>query len=739
MEARILPEHAQQNAPAEVARQKHPNLQEAQETIYQFLVELVNRSTPETVLLEFKQLFIFGESSFSLEVNKALYEILFQKDEREFRNTLKRSCYILINNWSASRNYKYIQQLIAILGEVKDKPHTLSSSLRRLRSWLTEFIYSEDYQELKLFSLPFIGNERGNWSHRYAFYLLVPQYLDSQNPIEQRDLASHLAKRLKEKFKFQLAMYTVHCNSPTVEENKITNPTCLGNGVLRLLQQLISKKLLFNYTNYARIFLDQTQDLNYKQFKQSLLKYLLYSGREASGKESHSNSVDQIKAPLAQKLANLYENHHQEANNVDLLLRTCRHTIEFMTTEDGKEPSSLFILLASQGNPLTIVVTLLKIILLCNYVRTHLDVCMAKLIHYYENYSETECKWFINFLDIFNVVLAIYTENVQYNFVQIEAGASENQKVASPGNYRIFSQLKGANLRGTNLSGADMRSTDLSAADLREANLSSANLSQANLSLAKFSNANLSSALLNGADLTATDFNGANLNGASLINGNLNRAEIQKANLNCANLTDATLRHSNLQEADLSHANLSRAILNACNLKSANLRYANLQQVDLSHADLSGANLSGANLSGANLSGANMVDVRLNQANLSRADMKRGNICGADLNGALMRRVKLIDASAVNANLSNADLSHADLSCVNLRGSDLSGALLRHVNLKDADLSYANLSGANLFNTNLNGANVRGTQFRKTMGFSEAKQRDLEKRGAIFESSYFVL
>ncbi len=739
MEAHILPDRDRKNSTAEVARRKHPNLQQAQETIYQFLIELVNRSTPETVLLEFKQLFISGESSLSLEVNQALYEILFQKDDGEFRNTLKRSCYILINNWSASRNYKYIQQLIETLGEAKDQSHTLSSSLRRLRSWLADFIDSEDYQELKLFALPFIGNERGNWSHRYAFYLLVPQYLDSQNPIEQRDLASHLAKRLKEKFKFQLAMYTVHCNSPTVKDEQITNPTRLGKGVLRLLQQLISKSFLFNYTNVARLFLEQTQDLNYQQFKQSFLKYLVYSGSDGVDGRSDRNGSDQIKKPLAQKLANLYENHHQEQNNVDLLLRTCRRTIEFMTTEDGKEPSSLFILLASQGNPLTIVISLLKIILLCNYVRTHLDVCMAKLIHYYENYPETECQWFVNFLDIFNVVLTIYTENVQYNFVQVEEGSSGNQKVASPGNYRIFSQLKGTNLRDTNLSGADMRSTDLSAADLREANLSSANLSQANLSLAKLSKANLSSALLNGADLTATDLNGANLNGASLNKANLNRAEIQKANLNCANLSDATLRHCNLQEADLSHANLSRAILSACNLKNANLRYANLQQVDLSHANLSRANLSGANLSGANLSRTNMVNVHLNQANLSRADMNRGNICGADLNGAVMRRVNLIDGSAIDANLSNADLSHADLSCVNLRGSDLSGALLRHVNLKDADLSYANLSGANLFNTNLNGANVRGTQFRKNVGFSEAKQKDLERRGAIFESSYFAL
>lgn len=729
MQNRILPAHALPHLPTKVDRQNPPNLQEFQETIYQFLIDLVNRYSPETVLLEFNRLFVFGENTLNLEANKALYQILFHKDEHEFGNTLKRSCYILINNWSARRNYKYIQQLIETLGEVKDKPQTLSASLSRLRTWLTNFTESENYQELRLFALPYTGNERGNWTNRYAFYLLVPQYLNSDNPIEQRDLASQMAKRLKEKFKFDLAMYTVRCNSPTAKDDPIRNPTRLGKGVIRLLQQLISKNFLFNYTNCARIFLQQTQELNYQEFKQSFLKYLLYV---------EGNTSDQLKDPLAKKLANLYQHHHQDLIDFDLLLRTCRRTIEFMTTEDGKEPSSLFILLASQGNPLTIVITLLKIILLCNYVRTHLDVSLGKLIQYYENYPEKECKWFINFLDIFNVVLAIYTENVQYNFIEVKECSSGKQEVSSTENYRIFSQLKGANLRGTNLSGADMLNTDLSAADLREANLSSANLCQADLSLAKLSQANLSSALLNGADLTATDLSSANLDGASLNKANLNRATLQKANLNCANLVEATLHHTNLQEANLCYANLSHAILKDCNLKSADLRHANLQQVDLSYANLSRANLSGANLSGANLSRAKMINVYLSQANLDRADMNCGDLGGADLNGAVMRRINLISGSAINANLRYADLSHADLTSINLRGSDLTGALLRHVNLKNADLSYANLSGANLFNTNLSGANVRGTQFRKNVGFSEAKQRDLEQRGAIFESSYFT-
>ncbi|HBB35994.1 MAG TPA: hypothetical protein DDZ80_21565 [Cyanobacteria bacterium UBA8803] len=733
-------------------QEKQQRLQQAQETIYKFLIGLVERSSPETVLLEFKQLFLSGESTLSFDVNKAVYEILFNKDEEEFRNTLKRSCYILINNWSSSRNYKFIQQLIQIVGECKDKTHTLSPSLRRLRTWLTNFIESDDYEELKLFSLPYTAKERGDWSHRYAFYLLVPQYLDSRNPIEQRELASNLARRLKEKFKFELAMYTVHCNSPIFKQEPPTNPTQLGIGIIRLLKKLISKNFLFNYSNYAKTFLQQTKNLNYRDFKQSLRKYLIFS-------DSPQNSQDILNKKLTENLNDLYESHHEEPIASDLLLRTCRRVIEFLTTEDGKNPSSLFLVLTTQGTPLTIVITLLKIILLSNYARTHLEVCIAKLIHYYENFSEKECQGFINFLDIFNVVFAIYTENVQYNLVKIEENESEAQTAAELDAYRVFSQLKGADLRGTDFSGADIRSSDLSAADLRGTNLSRADLSQSDLSLAKLSNANLSSALLNSAELIATDLSRADLNSANLNGANLNRADLRQANLSRTNLTAAKLRCTKLQQADLSRSNLSRASLNSADLSGANLQQACLPQADLSDANLSGANLSntnlsgadlrrtqllytnlkGANLSGANLSSANLMGTHLAEANLNRAELNQSNLGETDLHGALLRRALLSNARLSKANLSNADLSHADLSHVNLSGANLSNALLRHVNLSGADLSFANLNGANLFNTNLKGANVKGTLFGNNAGFSEAKQQELEHKGAIFESTCFAL
>lgn len=719
MTGRTFPNAYELDGSTEANLSHQASLQQAQDLIYKFLKSLVNSQPPETVLLEFKNLFIAGDSSLNPEGLQALYRIILNNDEEEFKNTLKRSCYILINNWASQRKFGSIQELIQILADAKETPTPLSPSLKRLKSWIINFVNKEDYQELKLFAAPHLSQSRGYWSHRYTSYLLVPQYLDSRNPKEQREIARALSQRLKEKFKFDLAMYTARCNSHIVQQEKLSNPTKLGEGVIRLIKKVITRTTLFDYTNQAHIFLQQTRELNYLKFKHRLKRYLGISVNQRG-------VLEVLPTKLYEKLDKLYEGHNQDSLNVDLLLRTCRQIIEWLTTEDGQEPSYLFILLTTQGNTLTLVVILLKVILICQYVRTYLEVCIAKLIRYYENYPEKECQWFINFLEIFNLVMAIYTENVQYNLVKVKDNHSEEQPAGDLDTYRVFSQFKGADLRGNDLSHTDLRHSDLSAADMREANLSGTDLTQADLSLAKLSNANMSGALFNEAELIAADLNHANLSGATLIATKLRHADLHQANLSHAILSRATLNASTLSGADLREADLQYTDLSYANLNQANLSGANLQYADLSNASLIGANLSGANLQNTNLSHANLQSAKLTQANLSRADLESVNLRGANLQRALLRHVKLSHASLSDANLSRADLSHAELSCGKLRGTNLSDALLRHVNLSGADLRDADLRGANLFSTNLNSADITHAHFGENSEFFEINRERIE-------------
>lgn len=408
-------------------------LQQAQDVIYQFLLDTVKQQPSATVLQEFKLLFIdYNASEGNPEAIKALSEILFANNEQEFKHTLKRSCYIIINNWYTSRDFTATQDLVQLFSDVKINQKTLSPTLSRHRTWLFNFINSQDYHELQLFITQQATSEPGHWSNRYISYLLVPQYTNLDNPVEQREAARILSKKLKDQFKFDLAMYTAHSKSAIQPETLHQNPTGLGDKVVDLIKKIVVKHGLFNYKNVANIFLEQTKYLSYKRFKKSLQNYLIFSVKK-------KDLVEALNQTLAEKLNVLYEDYHDEKIEQALLLRTCNRLIEYLTTENQDEPSPLFILLMSQGHHLTLAMLLLKIIMICPNSRNHLENCIAKLINYYTNYPEADCRWVITFFEVFKITFAIHTENVQYNLIKMSKTTGSELPLDA---YRVFSQLR---------------------------------------------------------------------------------------------------------------------------------------------------------------------------------------------------------------------------------------------------------------------------------------------------------
>jgi hypothetical protein len=415
----------------------------AQETIYNFLLEIVKEWSPEEVLEEFKHLFIHHTNTISSVTLPSLYEIVFANEEQEFRNTVKRSCYILINNWDMTRNHKYIQELIQLFSDSIIYRQTVSPTLKRLRSWLRAFVESVDFEELKLFAARYEQEEIVHWSQRYTPYLLVSQYIDLSNPVEQRQAARALSRQLKEKFKFDLAMYTARSQGAIADKiMPPKNPTGFGDEVLRLIKIIVARRGIFSYPNLANIFIKQTQGSSYQDFKASLRRYLLFSMQDAN--------VSQIlKEQLSARFDNLYVSHNNKSIDDALLLRTANRVIEYLTSENHQEPSTLFITLLTQSDPLTLVTLLLKIILICPNARTHMEARIADLVKYYELLPEEECQWVVNFFEIFRISMAIYAENVEYNLVnmsshyplpQTSSGVTSPPIKAGLDAYRIFSQ-----------------------------------------------------------------------------------------------------------------------------------------------------------------------------------------------------------------------------------------------------------------------------------------------------------
>ncbi len=395
------------------------SVQEAQETIFSFLLNIVKTWETEDVLAQFKQLFFEHGETASTEVSSGIYALLFNNDEQEFRNTLKRSCYILINNWEVARQYQAIQDLVDLFNEPTLNKYTVSPSLKRLRTWVANFARSSDFEELKLFAARFTETATP-WTSRYTSYLLIQQYINTDNPLEQREAARSLSRKLKDQYKMDLAMYTAHSqNFTNSNQKRLKNPTVLGDGALRLIKAIVARKGQYSYKSLASLFLEQVQDLNYGSFKKSLIEYLTYSVK-------HPDVVKTLKHNLGQKLSQLYVEHDRDPIDPSLRLRTCNRVIDALMTEDQRSPSPLFTLLLSQSSSILLAILLLKIVLVSRSSHHYLEARIADLIRYYDQFPSEQCNWVINFLEVFQVVFAIHTDNIEYNLISPERQNTDN-------------------------------------------------------------------------------------------------------------------------------------------------------------------------------------------------------------------------------------------------------------------------------------------------------------------------
>ncbi|MBG1245204.1 hypothetical protein [Nostoc sp. NZL] len=411
------------------------NVQIAQDEVYSFFVEIAKKLPPEDVLREFKGLFIDGLDSQDSYSIPGIYSIFLDDNEQEFCNTLKRCIYIIINTWKTNRKDKYIQELVNLFTSENLKVKTNNfPAINICKSWLDNFINSKDYQELKLFAAKYEESFKGHWANRYTSYLLVDQSVDQNNSKEQQEAARKLSKQIKDKFKFELAMYIARSQSAISSTTRYTNPSMLGDHALRLIKAIVLKRGMFSHENIAHIFIKQTQNQTLEEFKINIEKYLFFSVVKQESLESWRHQFADI-------LSLWKADYNQEIITKELFLRTCNRVIDCLTIENGKEPSSLFILLLNQGHSLTLVIILLKIILISKNSRKHLEIKIAHLIRFYEKYPEEECKGIINFIEIFNITFAIYAENVEYNLIKMEEEQNSNPQLNLDG-YRVFSQMK---------------------------------------------------------------------------------------------------------------------------------------------------------------------------------------------------------------------------------------------------------------------------------------------------------
>ncbi|MDC0831857.1 hypothetical protein POG22_02380 [Geitlerinema sp. CS-897] len=411
--------------------------EQTQEIIYNYLLEIVRAWPPDEVLAEFRSLFIEYSNAKSTEVFQSLEELVLANQETNFRYTVQRSCYILFNNWEANRQHRFIPQLVQLFHDPSIHKRALSPKLQRVRAWLRLFVEGAEYQDLKVFSTKYEDDRQDDeptkWSDRYTAYLLVPQYSNPDNPIEQREVARAVSQRLKDRFKRDLAMYTTRSQMVGYDDKQYPNPTIFGDDVLRIIKTIVARRGNLSYQNLAQVFLRQTEHQRYREFKRSLQKYLVFSWTD-------KELAHTLKLRLSDRLDSFYHNKHDSSVDEALRLRTCNRAIDALTTENGIEPSPIFIWMLSFGNPLALVVILLKLVLVSPHSRVHLETGIAKLVRYYEHLSEDECEWVVHFFELFKITFAIHAENVEYSLVKVKTKPANGSHASEE--YRVFARIK---------------------------------------------------------------------------------------------------------------------------------------------------------------------------------------------------------------------------------------------------------------------------------------------------------
>lgn len=394
-----------------------------EDIICDFFVAYVKKEQPDLVLKTFSDFFIEQNDRIPAALKPTFSNLLVQDREKSFIAAINRCCYILINHWIAAANRHNIQRLIDLFLFIPPSLDEASPLQAKSRQWLDRFLASEQWLQIQNFALRYTQTKSENhsreserWHNRYSYYLLSEQYTNLNNPREQREAAKLASRQIGQKFKFNLAMYLAHSQSILGRDRAYENPTHLSDRVLNLIHKTLTKRKRFDYRNLANIFGKQTEGIPFKNFKQSLLKYLLFSLKKNS-------TSAWLQTYLSGYLDTLYPDYDDCPLDAKLLLRTCNRLIELLTEPDLNDPNNILTLLAIQRNYLTWAVILLKIILISPSSYNRLVARTATLIQLYEARSESDCQWLIRFLETLTVVLAIAFDGASYS---LDAPASSS-------------------------------------------------------------------------------------------------------------------------------------------------------------------------------------------------------------------------------------------------------------------------------------------------------------------------
>lgn len=383
-----------------------------EQSIYAHLRGCVEVEPPNLLLLRFRDLFLEGCEYPNSEIGQAFDRILASDVvDREFKNILNRSCYILVNQWqNQPRLRSAIPELIALFEQAHvDAEASVPPSLQKL---VERFAQTEEYQKLRLLAQKHarksnsvgetvaepLQNSIERYPSLYEHCLLTSQVSD----LQWQEVRS-LRDRRQQKFDADLSQYM------TAKKSRKTtivapNPTILGNDQLDLAIRQFSGKVdgTQSYRELAEQFRSNSRRFrSYRTFKEELYEYLSVATDLKYGNGKFDRRLHNY-------LQGLRSQDDRQKPSELIILETSRKLLDFLVVESSQNPAH-YVFFDLHGNlgSIPTIGLLLKIILLCRQLKSYLAQRFAILFNHHSTASKSSIDWLVDSLEHLNVAFSL--------------------------------------------------------------------------------------------------------------------------------------------------------------------------------------------------------------------------------------------------------------------------------------------------------------------------------------------
>lgn len=400
---------------------------ELENQLYQHWQNCRQQESADIVLERFRQLFIEAEGYTDTNVWDVLVE-LTQRPEanREFKYTLNRCSYTLINPWyTQPRDHWAIPELVRLFESVPQTA-TTEYATHRIRHLVGQFVETDQYIALRRFAHIF-DEATADASDDYAAQPLARQLrrypflydnslLTQDSDQSQKENVLQLRQKAETQLGIKLARYRDRQRTPAERDRPLPNPTLLSAEALTEALAYYTGKVEGNrsHRDLAEMFRTYSKTArSFREFKEEFLEYLLAPLVDMAPAYVNTTFGKELRQYLRETMQDLDGQRITDS----MVLTLCQKVLNFLVVKGRQQPTFRYFwrLIHEVGYTLTVGV-LLRVVLFCAAVKPWLENRMAVLFNHHEQAKCAEVPWLIDAFEHTNVALITNFGKIGYSF-----------------------------------------------------------------------------------------------------------------------------------------------------------------------------------------------------------------------------------------------------------------------------------------------------------------------------------